>query len=110
MNVSFSLVNYNANYSFKSTSASKKEVPHTPTKREIADAKIKKSVSECFCVVLGVVGLYMYGKVNGKKFFNMLQAKKRSEQAMAAKELIEPILPTRDIVEQCRQKRFQTKI
>lgn len=110
MNVSFSPVNYNRNYAFKSVNTSKKEVSDAPTKREVMDAKTKKSVSECFFVVLGVVGLYMYGKVSGKKFFNMLQAKKRKEQAMAAKELIEPILPTKDIVDSCRAVRFQTKL
>ena len=103
MNVSFSPVNYNRNYAFKSTSASKKEVPHTPTKKEITDAKTKKAISECFCVVLGVAGLYMYGKVSGKKFFNNWQLSKKSEET---KDLIEAILPTKDIVEKCRQQKL----
>ena len=109
MNVSFSPVNYNRNYTFKAANTSKKEVSAAPTKREITDAKIKKAVSECFCVVLGVVGLYMYAKVSGKKLINKLQAKKRSEAAEAAKELIEPILPSKDIVDACKAAKLIAK-
>ncbi|MBQ8886332.1 MAG: hypothetical protein IJY61_01345 [Candidatus Gastranaerophilales bacterium] len=110
MNVSFSPVNYNRNYTFKAANTSKSEVSVAPTKREVMDAKTRKSISECFCVVLGVVGLYMYGKVSGKKFLNMLQAKKKSEQAKAAKELIEPILPTKKTIDDCRRLKYQSKL
>lgn len=109
MNVSFSTVNYNKNYAFRAANTSKKEVSTPPTKREITDAKTKKAISECFCVILGVVGLYMYGKVSGKKLLNKIQAKKRNEQIQAAKELIEPILPTRDIVDACKPARLKAK-
>ena len=48
-----SLTPVNNNYSFQAKRVSKKETPTQPTKREITDAKIKQSVSECFWVVLG---------------------------------------------------------
>ena len=110
MNVSLSPVNYNKNYSFKSTNASKKEASYKPTQKELADAKIKRTISECFCVTVGVAALYMYGIVQGKKLFNKLQAGAREKFAKQSKEILEPMLPTVDIIEKCRPKRFQTKL
>lgn len=102
MNVSFYPVNNN--YSFKAKNVSKKETSAPPTQREITDAKIKKSVSECFCVVLGVASLYFFAKIKGKKLFNQNgQNKNLGEKVLHA---LEPILPSAEHVEKARHSRL----
>ena len=95
MNVTLSPVNNN--YSFKAKSVSKKEIPIQPTKRQITDAKIKKTVSECFCVALGVTTLYFFSKIQGKNI---------AQQKMTLKEMatimLEPILPSGEHIEKAR--------
>ena len=109
MNVSFSHVNYNNAYSFKSTTATK-TVAHQPTKKEIADAKTKKALSELFFVGLSVAALYMYGKVIAKKTVKLFQANKMAEKARLAKEILDPILPTAEIVKQCKPQKIMTTV
>ena len=97
MNVSFYPVNNN--YSFKAKNVSSKDKFTQPTQIEITDAKIKKTVSEAFCVGLGVASLYFFAKINGKKLFNQ----GLGEQV---KRTIEPILPTLGHVEIAREVRL----
>ena len=94
-----SLYPVNNNYSFKAKNVSKKETSTPPTQREITDAKIKKSVSECFCVVLGVASLYFFAKIKGKKLFNQ----NLGEKVLHA---LEPILPSAEHVEKARHSRL----
>lgn len=87
----------NNNYSFGRKSVSKKETPIQPTKRQITDAKIKKTVSECFCVALGVATLYFFSKIQGKKI-----AQKNKPLKEIATIMLEPILPSGEHIEKAR--------
>ncbi len=89
----------NNNYSFKAKSVSKQKTPVQPTQREITDAKIKKSVSECFWVVLGVASLYFFTKIKSNS--NKLTAQ-REELKNRTKQILDPILPSEKHIEAAR--------
>ena len=95
MNVTLTPVNNN--YSFKAKHVSKKETPIQPTKRQITDAKIKKTVSECFWVVLGTASLYFFAKIQGKNI-----ARKNQPLKETATIMLEPILPSGEHIEKVR--------
>ena len=100
-----SLTPVNNNYSFKAKSVSK-ETQTQPTKREITDAKIKKSVSECFCVVLGVTSLYFFAKINGKELYANKLKRKSGNLNQKIKHALEPILPSIEHVEKARNAKL----
>ena len=89
------------NYSFSRKSVSKKETPIQPTKRQVTDAKIKKTVSEAFWVVLGVTSLYFFAKIQGKKIALKKQPLKKMSTIM-----LEPVLPTSEHIEKARNVRL----
>ena len=95
-----SLTPVNNNYSFQAKRVSKKETPTQPTKREITDAKIKQSVSECFWVVLGAGTLYFFTKI--KYNTNKINIEKENLKKLTKKTL-KPILPSAIHIEKARR-------
>ena len=97
MKVSFNLVDkYKtkvANIKSKSKKESESDVYVPPTRNQILSAKTKKTVSECFWIVLGCSALYFLGKKKSKD----IRIAKEAAEALKRKQMTkEKILKSKE--------------